>query len=66
MAKMVQNEIMGMGMENFLVQRPKDQRKIGKICAVGDVEELDMGGENAEHPDKVIISLLKQHQPIEI
>ena len=42
---MVSNEIMGMG--NFLVPRPKGQRKIRKICIAGDVEELNMSGENA-------------------
>ena len=47
MDKMVQNEIMGMEMGNFLVQKPKGQRKIRKICAVGDVEELEMGRGNA-------------------
>ena len=45
MAKMVQTKIMGM--VNFLVQKIKNQRKTRKICTVGDVEELDMGGENA-------------------
>ena len=57
MDKTVQNEIMGMG--NFLVPRPKGQRKIRMICTVGDVGELDMGGKNAKHLDRAIISLLK-------
>ena len=29
----------------------------GKICTVANVEELDMGGGNAQHLDKAIISL---------
>ena len=43
-------------------QRPKKE----KTCFVADVGVLDMGEENAQHPDKVIISLLNWHKPIEI
>ena len=58
--RMVQNIIMRMEMGNFLVQKPKGQRKIGKICAVGDVEELDMGRENVQYLDRAMISLSNQ------
>ena len=36
-----------MGMGNCLIQRPKGQREIEKICFVWDVVVLDMGGGNA-------------------
>ena len=39
-----------MGMGNFLIQKPKGQRKIKKICFAGDVEVLDMGGGNVLTP----------------
>ena len=54
MDKMVQDITMGMG--NFLKQKPKGQRKAKKICFVGDGEVLDMGGGNAWHLNKAIIS----------
>ena len=62
MHKMVLDITMGMG--NFLVQKPRGQRGIKKICFVGDVEVLDMGRGNAQHLDKATISL--SNQPIEI
>ena len=59
-----------MGMGEFLTLEPKGLSKIEKIGFVGDVEVMDMGGENVQHLDKAIISLLKQksqalsqHQP---
>ena len=35
------------GNGKFLIQKPKGQREIRKICFVGDAEVLDMGGGNA-------------------
>ena len=43
--QMVQDVTMGMG--DFLIQNPNGQRKIEKICIVGDAEVLDMGRGNA-------------------
>ena len=62
MDKMAQDVTMGMG--DFLIQKPKGQRKIEKICFVGDVEVLEIGGGNAQHLDKAIISL--SNWPIKI
>ena len=36
-----------MGIGNFLIQKLRGQRETEKICFVGDVEILDMGGGNA-------------------
>ena len=60
MGKMAQSVTMGMGKQQ--IQKPKDQRKIAKVWLVGDVEVLNMGGGNAQHLDKAIISL--SNQPI--
>ena len=66
MNAMVPNRVMEMvsSVTQILAQSCKDQKEIGKIGNAGDVGVLDTVGESVLHPDRVIISLLKQSPPV--